>query len=293
MQTATDIEIVPSGAALGAEIRGIDLSRPMDDRQFDEIVRIFGEHSVICFRGQDLTPEQMKDFCNRFAEPQKLYMTHYAMPAHPDILYISNLREDGRVIGYADAGSVWHTDGSFERQPPWATILHAREIPVTEDGRVLGDTLFASAVAAYDELDDATKASLQGLRVRHDVAGRRRKTGTATEEDNAKYEAKEKVVHPLVRTHPFTGRKLLYVSDGECDRIEGMDDDEALALIARLQRQIVREDRLYRHRWQVGDVLIWDNCAVQHLAIHDYHNFNPPLRRHMWRITVGHTDVYE
>ena len=293
MSTLTDIEVVPSGAALGADVRGVDLSKTLDNQTFAKILKIFGEHSVICFRGQNLTAEQMSAFCRRFAEPQRLYLTHYAMPEHPEILYISNIRKDGKDVGYADAGSVWHTDGSFEPQPPWATILHAKEVPVTADGRVLGDTLFASAVAAYDDLDDATRTRLKGLRVRHDVAGRRRKTGTGTEQDKQKYEAKEKVVHPVVRTHPYTGKKLLYVSDGECDHIEGMADDEAAALIARLQKQIVREDHIYRHRWQAGDVLIWDNCAVQHLAIHDYHDFDPLLRRMMWRITVGHTDVYE
>lgn len=290
MPTVSEIDVIPSGAALGAEIRGLDLSKPMNDQTFSSVEQTFNDHSVLCFRDQDLTAEQMIAFSTRFSEPQKLFLNHYGMPDHPEILYISNLQDKGKDIGYADAGRVWHSDGSFERQPPRATLLHAKEVPVTEDGTVLGDTLFASAVAAYASLDDTMKARLNGLKVVHDVAGRRRKTGTGSKEDTARHEAKEKVVHPLIRTHPFTGKRVIYVSEGESVAIDGMDDEEARALIATLTAAIIREDQIYRHRWAVGDVLIWDNCAVQHLAIHDY---ALPLRRMMWRITVGHTDVYE
>jgi taurine dioxygenase len=290
MTVVDDMEIVDSGAALGAEIRGVDLSRPLDDAGFRHIEAAFNAHSVLCFRGQDLTPEQHIAFASRFGQPQNLFLNYYAMPGYPEIVYVSNIQENGRDIGHRDAGRVWHSDMSYEPNPPRATLLHAREIPVTADGTVLGDTLFASAVAGYDSLDEASKARLAGLRVTHDVAGRRRKTGTGTREDDKIREAKPKVVHPAVRTHPFTGRKSINLVKGECVAIDGMAQDDALALIDEMAETVIRDEFVYRHKWQLGDVLIWDNCAVQHLAIHDY---EPPLRRMMWRITVGYTEVYE
>ena len=287
---APKIEVIPSGDALGAEIRGLNLSQAMDAETFARVETAFNEHSVICFRDQDLTPEQHIAHATRYGEPQRLFLNHYAMEDHPEILYVSNIQREGRDIGYADAGIVWHTDMSFERTPPRATILHAREIPITEDGVVLGDTLFASATKAYESLSDAMKNRLNGLRVTHDAAGRRRKSGTGLAADNAQHATHELVVHPLVRRHPYTGRRALYVSSGECETIEGMADEDAIALIDELAATIVKDEFIYRHKWQVGDVLMWDNCAVQHLAIHDY---ALPLRRMMWRITVGYTEVYE
>ena len=291
MRTGTDVEIIPSGAALGAEIRGVDLSEPLDDGTFGTIEAAFNEHSVLYFRDQDLKPQELIDYAGRYGDVQRLmFFNNYAMPEHPEILYVSNVQEDGKDIGYADAGSVWHTDMSFEQRPPRATMLHAREIPITGDGTVLGDTLFASAVKAYDSLHDEMKEKLRGLRVVHDVAGRRRKTGTGTKDDQKQYEAKPLIVHPAIRRHPYTGRQSIYVVNGECVAIEGMDDADALPLIDELASTVIRDDFIYRHRWALGDVIMWDNCAVQHLAMHDY---ELPLRRMMWRITVGYTDVYE
>jgi len=290
MQAVTDIEVVPSGDALGAEIRGIDLSRPLDDETFGTIEAAFNEHSVLYFRNQDLKPEQLIEYARRFGEVQTLGFDHYAMNDHPEILYVSNIQDKGKDIGYADAGSVWHTDMSYEPHPPRATMLHAKEVPVTEDGTVLGDTLFASAVKAYESLPTGMQEKLQGLRAVHDVAGRRRKTGTADPEDQKKHEAYPLMPHPVVRVHPWTGKKVIYVNKGECGAIEGMEESEALALIEELADTVVRDEFIYRHKWAVGDVIMWDNCAVQHLALKDY---KLPLRRMMWRITVGYTDVHE
>ena len=142
-------EIVPSGDALGAEVRGIDLSKPLDELVFAVVEQAFNEHSVLCFRDQKLNPDQLIAYATRYGEPQRLFLNHYAMKDYPEILYVSNIQENGKDIGYADAGIVWHTDMSFERTPPRATVLHAKEIPVTQDGTVLGDTLFASAGKAF------------------------------------------------------------------------------------------------------------------------------------------------
>ncbi len=207
-----------------------------------------------------------------------------------DILLVSNVLEHGKHIGIPDAGCVWHSDMSTEKHPPRATVLHAKEIPVTADGAVLGDTLFASAVAAYDTMSDIMKEKVKGLRAIHDVAGRRRGLNMGTKEDNEARATRPLVQPPVTRTHPYTGRKAIYVNNGECVGIEGMAEDEALSLIDELATTVIRDEFTYRHRWQVGDVVIWDNCAVQHLGTHDY---ELPLRRLMWRVTVGYTDVYE
>ncbi len=285
----TLIEIVPSGYALGAEVLGVDLSKPLADETFLAIESAFNEHSVICIRNQNLDPTTFVAYASRYGEPQNLYLNNYAMPGHPEILYVSNIQEDGRDIGHADAGVVWHSDMSFEKNPPRATVLHAKEVPVTEDGTILGDTLFASGVRAYESLSDEIKESLKGKQVVHDVLGRRRETGSG-KQDNDKRKSVPVIRHPAVRTHPYTGKKALYVFKGECVDIDGMETEDAVSLIDELAMTVIREEFIYRHKWQVGDILMWDNCAVQHLAIHDY---ELPMRRMMWRTTVGYTDVYE
>ena len=217
------------------------------------------------------------------------FLKRYTIKDRPLILQVSNIKENGKDIGHADAGRVWHSDMSYEWNPPRMSVLYAREVPLSKDGEIKGDTLFASAVQAYDSLSGEMKERCTGLKVVHDVAGRRRNTGTGTQ-DNAQREAMEKVVHPVIRTHPYTGRKAIYVNIGECVSIQGMKDEEALDLITELAATVIRPEFQYRHKWQVGDVLIWDNCALQHLAAHD---FELPLRRMMWRISGCPTEVYE
>jgi alpha-ketoglutarate-dependent taurine dioxygenase len=282
-ETETAIEVVPSGAALGADILGVDLSGALDADRFRAIDAAFNAHSVICVRDQHLTEPQLIAFARRFGEVEIIFLTHYAHPAYPEIMLVSNIVEDGRNIGHVDAGRVWHTDMSYTATPPRATLLYAIDVP-QEDGRVLGDTLFASAAAAYDDLPDAMKERLAGLRAIHRVSGRRKKTGTG-KEDNPLRDQQPDVIHPVVRTHPVTGRKAIYVSEGECVGILGMDDAEALPLLADLARRVIRPAYRYRHRWRKGDVLIWDNAAVQHIALRDYEW--PRHRRLMHRITVG------
>ncbi len=164
-------------------------------------------------------------------------------------------------------------------------MLYALEVPM-EDGVALGSTQFVSAAAAYDSLPEAMKTRLDGLRAVHQVAGRRKRTGTG-QQDNHLREQQPSVIHPVVRTHPFTGRKCLYVNKGECQAIEGVETDEALALVDDLADRIVAPPFRYVHQWRVGDLLMWDNCSVQHLATFDYEW--PKHRRLMHRITVGGT----
>jgi taurine dioxygenase len=278
------MQIIRSADVIGAEVLGADLGN-LSDVDFAHIEAAFDKHAVLCFRSQHLTEPQMIAFARRFGNVERIFLTHYAHPQYPEIMRVSNIQENGRNIGHADAGRVWHTDMSYTERPPRATMLYALEVPV-EDGVVLGDTLFSSAADAYDALPRETQDSVSRLRASHQVAGRRTRTGTGQEDQALRYQ-QPAVVHPVVRTHPNTGRKCLYVSKGECDGIEGMPKHEALALIDELAEHTIQPRFRHVHRWRVGDLLMWDNCTVQHLASFNYEW--PKHRRLMHRITVDGT----
>jgi len=277
------MQITPSQNVIGAEITDVDLGQNLSAAEFGRIEDAFNRHSVVCFPQQQLDEPQLVAFARRFGEVEKIFLTHYAHPKYPEIMFVSNIKKDGRDIGHADAGSVWHTDMSYTARPPRATLLYALEVPM-ENGVALGDTQFSSAADAYDSLSDAMKQKIAGLRAIHQVAGRRARTGTG-QQDQALRREQPAVVHPIARTHPYTGRKCLYVSKGECEGIEGMPTDEALKLIDELAERTVEPRFRHTHHWRVRDVLMWDNCAVQHLASFDYKW--PQHRRLMHRVTVG------
>lgn len=270
-------------APIGAICEGVDLSRPLAQDVFDRLESVFDERSVLCIRGQQLSEPALIDFAMRFGPVVQLYMSDYAHPVHPQIFLVSNIEQNGKPIGHADAGSVWHSDMSFTAHPPRATVMYAVEVP-SRDGASLGDTRFASAAAAYDALDAKTKTRIDDLVAVHDVFGRRAKTKSHTSHDEAR-KRQPKPRHPVVRVHPRTGRKCLYVSPGECVSVDGMADSAARELVETLAVRIPRPENQYCHRWQPGDVLIWDNCALQHRATFDY--AWPGERRLMWRITIA------
>lgn len=276
------MQIINTPDVIGAHITDVDLTR-VADAEFARIEAAFNERGVICIRNQKLTEEQLIAFARRFGAVEPHFLKHYTHPKHPEILFISNIKENGKDIGHADAGSVWHTDMSYTDRPPRATLLYALEVPM-DNGRALGDTRFSSAADAYDSLPADMKQRISGLRATHQVAGRRARTGTG-QQDQALRREQPTVVHPVARTHPITGRKCLYVSKGECEAIEGVSRDEALALIDQLAERIIEERFRYTHHWQVHDLLMWDNCTVQHLASFDYKW--PQHRRLMHRINVG------
>jgi taurine dioxygenase len=233
-------------------------------------------------RDQTLTPEQQIAFARRFGELEVSPRTQFALPGHPEILVLSNIVVDGKPIGNAEAGRTWHTDMSYTKTPPRGSLLYAREIPL-ENGRALGDTVFASAAAAFESLPKERQAALIGLRAIH-RAGAKTYAPGSTLADAVK--DMPDVEHPVIRTHPVTGRKAIYVREGECVGIRGMADADSLPLIKELSEMIPREELCYRHNWRVGDLLMWDNSMTQHLAISDY---QLPLRRLMHRVTVNGT----
>jgi alpha-ketoglutarate-dependent taurine dioxygenase len=280
------LQISYSSAPLGAEITGLDLARPVDQPALQAIEDLFHDRGVIVFRDQQLTEDQHIAFSRRLGKLEIHVATEYLRPGYPEILVVSNVVENGRNIGLADAGQYWHSDLSYIANPSRCSLLYALEVPV-KDGRVLGDTLFASAAYAYESLPDSMKARLEDLRAIHSYGDRYKKQqaagtrGALTEEQLKKV---PQVSHPVVRPHPITGRKVLFVNEGFTIEMEGMPRPEGDALLKELCGHITRPETLYRHQWRKGDVLMWDNCLAQHRAIRDY---ELPLRRRMHRTTVA------
>jgi alpha-ketoglutarate-dependent taurine dioxygenase len=283
------IPIRKCDAALGAELV-VDLSQPIDAAAFGEIERLFHDNIVVFFRDQRLTNEQHIAFSRRFGELEIHIVKKYLLPGYPEILLISNVKDiHGEHIGLADAGFTWHSDVSYRRLPSRCSLLYARQVP-HRDGRALGDTVFANTIAAYEALSAAMKRRLHGKQAIHRYAMRRRIENSPRPKLTAAQLAETPdVAHPIVRTHPYTGRKALYVTAGECVGIEGMREDEALDLISELDAHCVRPEFCYRHSWRVGDLVIWDNASAMHLAICDY---ALPERRLMHRTTVIGTQPF-
>jgi taurine dioxygenase len=287
MQTMA-IPVRKCDAALGAEIV-FDLSRAIDDRTFGELEGIFHDNIVVFFRDQHLTNEQHIAFSRRLGELEIHIVKKYLLPADPEILLVSNIKNDaGEHIGLADAGFTWHSDTSYRKNPSRCSLLYAKEVP-HRDGKPLGDTVFANCIAAYEALPDAMKRRLAGTKAIHRYSMRRRVDNSPRPKLTAAQLAETPdIAHPIVRSHPYTGRKALYVTAGECIGIvlqdgEQMPEDEALDMIAELDAHCVRPEFCYRHSWRIGDLVMWDNASAMHLAICDY---ALPERRLMHRTTV-------
>lgn len=279
------IEVKPIAGALGAEIGGVDLGT-LDDEAFDELKIAWLDHLVLFFRNQLISPEQQIAFAKRFGNiHQHPFMKH--MDDHPEILEI--IKEEGDTRAF---GEVWHTDQMFNPKPAKATILYAKETP--DAG---GDTMFANMYLAYETLSEPMKVLLAGLRTWN--VGDRKKlmqgdkigiTGDGRYAGNEKMAAKVRdpgdlqteAAHPIVRTHPETGRKALYISN-HTQTLHGFKDAEARPIIDFLRVHAVEPEFTCRFRWEVGSLAIWDNRCTQHRALNDY----PGKRRRMHRITIA------
>ena len=278
------VEVIKSGAALGAEIRGVDLTRPVSDSTFADIHRAFLDNEMIYFRGQQISDEDHIRLSRRFGELRRLNLDDLH-ERHPEIFIISNIKDGkGEYIGSYDAGIFWHTDGSYLPNPHAASFLRAIEIPM-KDGRALGDTVYASMTAAYNALDEDTKRLIEGLKGVHSIKYREEQTNAAgiAKKYNTAMMAAPEAVHPVARPHPLTGRKCLWVSQGYTMNIIGLPEAEGQALIKRLSHYCVEERFQYRHRWQLHDLVLWDNCSTQHRATFDY---ELPQRRLLHRTVV-------
>jgi taurine dioxygenase len=286
------LKIQRSSAPLGVEILGVDLSTNPDDATFREIVELFHQHEVVYFRDQKLTPEQHVAFSRRFGELEIHVRQDCCRPGFPELFVVSNILENGKPIGSQDAGLFWHSDLCYLKEPSRGSLFYAREVPHDAGSKAVGDTLFASATAAYDSLSEADKKKIAGLQAINSYAKgyyRDRNSGPRkplTEEQQRKT---PDVAHPIVRTHPFTGKKCLFLNEGYTASIVGMDRQESDGLLARLFEHATRPEFVYRHNWRVGDFLMWDNCSTQHRAIIDY---QLPQRRRMERATLCGTTPF-
>tara|TARA_Y100001934_G_scaffold84718_1_gene105182 strand:- start:68734 stop:69576 length:843 start_codon:yes stop_codon:yes gene_type:complete len=276
------VEIRKATDTTGAEILGIDVAAGLNEKTAYAIRKVLDEHGVIFLRNQCITPEQQVDFTRLFGDPDVNFNAlRFGIDGSPEIYIISNINKDGKPIGTRRAGETWHTDMSYAKEPAAATMLFAVEVP-TLQGLPLGDTAFANAAAAWDALPTELQDAINGLRGIFDFRGRKRNSPVSAE-DIAKYPP---IDHPIVRSHPRTGRKSLYIVRDDCTSIIGKDAQESAALIEALADHIVKPEFIYQHKWQVGDIVVWDNCTVQHRAILDY---ELPQRRLMWRTTVKGT----
>jgi taurine dioxygenase len=277
------IEVIPSGEVLGARVVGLDLSQPLSDRALGIVLRALADHGVLCFPGQRLDADAQVAFSRRFGELEVHVSGVFQDPAHPEVMTLSNIVENGRPIGLADAGQDWHTDMSFSRMIAFVNVLYALKVP-RRDGKALGNTEFASMAAAYDALPPEMKTRLAGLTATHDFEKfwemMRRRKGTATARAPLTEEQRRKkppVSHPMVMKHPISGRRILYANPGYTMRVDGLPQDESDALLEYLFEHQVRPEFIYAHRWNEGDVLVWDNLQTLHNAIDDYGPNEPRL----------------
>ena len=274
------IEVIPTGAAIGAEISGVNLAQPLDNATFAAVENAYNTRGVIFFRDQGLTPSQQVAFTRRFGEIEfNIFGERWSVAGNPEIVVISNITEENRPVGVRRAGENWHSDMCYTARPPRGTMLYAIEIPELHS-LILGDTEFASAQAAWEALPDPIRYRIEGRRAVFDFTGRKRAFPPSQDE----IDRNPPVMHPIVRTHPFTGKKCLYIMRDDCTGIEGLEGDEAEALITALADHIVKPAFVYRHQWRPGDLLMWDNCTVQHRAVQDY---DLPQRRLTHRTTMG------
>ncbi|MDV9031660.1 TauD/TfdA family dioxygenase [Pseudomonas sp. RAC1] len=274
-------EIRPFSGAVGAEIVGLDLSRPVNADDFQRIHRAHLDHHVLVFREQRISPDQQIAFSRRFGELQIHVLKQFLLQGHPEILIVSNIVEDGRNIGLGDAGKFWHSDLSYKELPSLGSMLHAQELP--SEG---GDTLFADMHKAWDAVPQALRDVVQGRSAAHSYTARYAETKfegnwrpTLTAEQLAQV---NEVVHPIVRTHPENGRKALFVSEGFTTRIVGLPEDESRDVLQQLYALSVLEHNQYRHRWQPHDLVFWDNRSLIHLAT----GCPAHLRRKLYRTTI-------
>jgi taurine dioxygenase len=270
--SSNHIEVRPLAGSVGAEIAGIDLSAPLSDQDTREVRAVLAERGVVVFRDQALTPEQHIAVARRFGEINiNRFFAH--ADGYPEIAMVMKEPEQTKNIG-----GGWHTDHSYDQIPALGSMLYAREVPPAG-----GDTMFASMYAAYDALSDGLKRTLAGLRAVHssrhvfgvqrpEMAGRIGNPEAATQD----------AVHPVVITHPESGRRALYVNAGFTLRFEGWTDEESKPLLAYLYEHGSRPEFTCRLRWQAGSLAFWDNRSTWHYALNDYQG----ERRLMHRITI-------
>ncbi len=265
--------------SIGAEITGVDLSRPIINEEYLDINQALVDHSVIVFRSQDLPPAMHVDFASRFGRLVGHIVRRFSVTDFPEVTYISNVVNDkGEKLGADRAGMIWHSDMSYFPRPMLGSMLYGVECP--PEG---ADTEFASTLAAHDALPESLRVHLAGLRGVHDYAWH---YATYLSHRNPLTEAEKAqappVTHPALRTHPVSGRKGIYVSEGLTRTMEGMEEAAGRQLVVEVSQFASQPQFIYRHKWQAGDLVFWDNRGTMHRAT----EFDDRYRRLMRRTTV-------
>ena len=259
--------------ALGAELSGLDLSKPLSKAEIGAARKLWLEHLVVFFRDQHLTPAQFMDFALQFGEPVEYPMVK-GLADYPKIIEVKKLEHERTAFG-----AIWHTDTAYLERPPMASMLLAREVPP-----VGGDTLFANMYLAYESLSEGMKTMLLSLRAVNSSA---KADASRTREDRIKSDGTGKAdfvaEHPVVRTHPETGRRALYVNSGHTVRFAGWSEEESAPLLKFLFDMQCKPEFTCRFAWQPGSIALWDNRCAQHNPVNDYHGH----RRLMHRITLA------
>jgi taurine dioxygenase len=260
-QLKPSLTMRPLSPVMGVEISGIDVSQPIDAATFAAIHDAFLRHLLVCFPGQKLDQTQHVAFSRRFGDLQVHVLDQYRSPTHPEIYVLSNVKKTGETTGeHPDKGTlVWHSDLSFQSRPALATMLYGIEVP-----KVGGDTLYANTYAAYDALPESMRKRIAGLRAIHDLDASRQRAGAPPMTEKQRQEAPP-VEHPLVRTHPESGRKCLYISH-HAMRIANMPEAEGVALLEELMAHATQPQFVYAHRWKQGELVMWDNRCTMHKA---------------------------
>ena len=282
------MNIIPSGDILGARVEGLDLSQVLSDEQFKTLEAALGRHGVLSYPEQVLSSQQLRDFAARFGTLEINVAGAYQDAKLPEVMILSNkVDENGKPLGLSDAGQDWHTDMSYSKTIAFANVLYGLEIP-HRNGEPLGNTVFCNMHAAYDELPAELKMRLDGMTITHDFAKfwekmRAERGSKRPPLTDAQRRAKPPVTHPVFLTHPITRKKVLYANPGYSMRINELSPEESEATLAFLFQHQLQEKYQHKHRWRVGDVLMWDNMGTLHNAIPDY---TPQEHRYIKRCQV-------
>jgi taurine dioxygenase len=287
-QSAAAIRVIPTGTALGAEIRGIDLAKGVSGAEFAVIKKAWLDHLVLLFRGQTLSDVQLQEFAGLFGPldlaPPNVKGSPW-LPDTPHLTVISNVKENGKPIGSLDNGeAIWHTDMSYQELPPTASLLYCLECPPQG-----GDTWFANMYLAYERLPDDLKSRVAGRRAIHDAtynSGGQLRKGFKDISDPREAPGAR---HPIIRTHPETARKALYLGRRRNNYVIDTPLDESEKLLDKLWGQMTRDEYVWKHHWQVGDLLVWDNRCTMHRR----DSFDDKHRRVMHRAQVRGTQPVE
>ena len=272
--SALRMKATRTGETLGATVEGLDLSRALQNDEIEFVMQALGRHGVLRFPRQELTGIQLKQFSAQLGELEINVANSFQEPGHPEVMILSNIVEDGKPIGLADAGQDWHTDMSYSRQVAFANVLYGIRIP-RRNGKPLGSTDFCNMHAAYDDLPDDMKRGLEGKTVLHDFNKfwekmRGREGSRRAPLTEAQRKAKPPVSHPIFLTHPITGRKVLYANPGYSMRVNELPQKESDEVLKFLFEHQTKPEHRYAFQWTERDVLVWEDFGTIHNAIADY-----------------------